>query len=105
MKLKVKNDLWIQMMDFMKIFSVVMVFPSDALLEEMFKESDDEHDRDPHGHPEKLEDETDQISSLRFTLEWVGVTRGELRHHVHQGLDIGRHWDICINYMDRTFTT
>ena len=93
------------MMDFMNIFSVVMVFSSDALLEEMFKESDDEHDRDPHGHPEKLEDETDQISSLRFTLEWVGVTRGELRHHVHQGLDIGRHWDICINYMDRTFTT
>ena len=82
------------MMDFMNIFSVVMVFPSDALLEEMFKESDDEHDRDPHGHPEKLEDETDQISSLRFTLEWVGVTRGELRHHVHQGLDIERHQDI-----------
>ena len=30
-------------MEMMKIFSVIMMLPSDTLLEEMFKQSDDEH--------------------------------------------------------------
>ena len=73
-------------MEIMNIFSVMMMVPSDALLEEMFKQSDDEHYGDSHDHAEKLKDETDEVASLLFSLERVGVARGELRHHVHQGL-------------------
>ena len=86
MKLKVKNDLIsgfsIEIM--MEIFSVMMMVPSDALLQEMFEQSDNQHNGDPHGHPQELKEETDQVSSLLFSLQWVGVTRGEFRHHVHQ---------------------
>ena len=78
-------------MEIMNIFSVMMMVPSDALLEEMFKQSDDEHYGDSHGHAEKLKDETDEVASLLFSLERVGVAGGELRHHVHQGLDMGHY--------------
>ena len=69
----------------LKIFLVMMMIPSDALLQEMLEQCDDEHNGDPHGHPEKLKDETDQFPPLLFSLERVGVAGGDLRHHVHQG--------------------
>ena len=62
----------------------MMIVPSYTLLEEMFEESDDKHDGDPQGHPEQLKDETDEVPSLLFSLQWVSVARGELGHHVHQ---------------------
>ena len=73
----------------MKIFLVMMMVSSNALLEKMFKQGDDEHYGDSQGHAKKLKDETDKVPSLLFSLEWVGVARGELRHHVHQGLQKG----------------
>ena len=55
------------------------------LLEIVLIESDDEHDEDAGEHAEHLEDDGQPVTLLLLVGgERVGVTRGQLGHHVHQ---------------------
>lgn len=52
----------------------------------MLVESDGEHDEDTGEHAEDLEDDCHPVTLLLLVGgDGMRVTRGQLRHHIHQG--------------------